>query len=309
MGKTRLSYLFGFVLLFFVLSFTGCSQSGSGIRFNVPLLTNWTKESGLRLTGGVSTSTIRLPNGKYRIFFPKENGIGSAISDAGLIFTSEDGLRVTQGSGTDYDSKGAKDPDVVTEDGYWRMYYTAIGADNKHRVMSAISANGLDFTKEPGRRIDYSASYDQLADVQSVVKISANNYKMYFVYDWYGDNSLKGATSTDGLNWTVMTLTGFLNDCMDPEVVVNDAGGLIMFFAAARYGLGPEPMDIYKAVSTDGVSWTVVGSAIQPVKTEEGQVVGDPDIIKLPDNTYRMYYYGRIGQQEFNILSATAASL
>lgn len=113
----------------------GCATSPSSENhFSVPDLTNWHKESGIRVEGAVSTSTIRLANGSYRIFYPM-GGIKSAVSTDGLTFTEEAGERVSRGSGSDYDVIGAKDPDIVIEDDYWRMYY---------------------------------------------------------VYDWYGDNSIKG---------------------------------------------------------------------------------------------------------------------
>jgi hypothetical protein len=157
-------------------------------------------------------------------------------------------------------------------------------------------------------RLAYSADYDELVDVPSVVKVSANNYKMYFVYDWYGDNSIKGATSTDGLNWTVQTVTGFTDDCMDPDVFLAGDGTLVMYFAAPYYASSRAPLNIFKAVSSDGVSWEVVGRALYPTKEVEGQMVGDPDVVALPDSRYRVYYYGYSGSDTYNILSASAES-
>lgn len=278
-------------------------------KFNVPTLTNWHKESGVRIRGGVSTSVIRLSDGRYRIFYPDRGEIASFVSSDGLTFTKEFGMRVSRGGPISYDARVAGNPDIVLEDGYYRMYYTGIGNDDKLRILSAVSKDGFNFTKEEGARIDYAANYRQLADVCSVVKISNNNYKMYFVYDWHGDNSLKGATSSDGLNWTVQTLSGFTRNCMDPEVLLDKDGTLIMFFAGPATTIGPEPMYIYKAISTDGSKWDVVGKAIIPEKSEEGIIVGDPDIIQLPDGTYRMYYYGCAGRDNFDILSATAENL
>lgn len=298
-------------ILLLMLSY-GCGKSssdGDSNRFSVPALGNWNKESGIRVEGAVSSCTIRLNDGRYRMFYPSMGGIGSSISSDGITFTEEAGIRISKGSGTDYDVNGAKDPDIVSENAYYRMYYVGIGPDNKRRVMSATSNNGLDFTKETGIRIDYTASYDELADVPSVVKVSDDNYKMYYVYDHRGDNSLKGAISTDGLNWEVKTLTGFTKNCMDPEVIMDsDVTTIVMYFAAPRADNSHEPMDIYKATSTDGINWKVVGQAIKPEKSEEGQIVGDADIVKLPDNTYRMYYYGMIGEDS-DILSATTKSL
>jgi predicted GH43/DUF377 family glycosyl hydrolase len=294
------------VLMLFMIC--GCTTAPSSQdHFSVPDLTNWHKESGIRVAGAVSTSTIRLADGSYRIFYPL-GGIKSSISADGLTFTEEAGERISKGSGSDYDAIGAKDPDIVVEDGYWRMYYTGVGQDDVHRCLSAVSTDGYTFTKEAGVRVDYSATYTQHADVPSVVKMSSNNYKMYYVYDWYGDNSIKGATSSDGLSWEVKTLSGFDKDCMDPEVVLADDGSLIMFFAAPHIKNGHEPLDIYKATSSDGLSWEVVGRALWPEKSEEGNLVGDPDVIKLLSGQYRIYYYGMIGDSS-NIFSATAEGL
>lgn len=95
---------------------------------------------------------------------------------------------------------------------------------------------------------------------------------------------------------------------MDPDVILAEDGSLIMFFAAPRPKDGHEPLDIYKATSSDGLSWEVVGRALWPERSEEGNLVGDPDVIKLPDGQYRIYYYGMINDSS-NIFSATAESL
>lgn len=302
-----------FILLSLLIITSTCgnilpSEEKGEDRFSVPNLADWHKESGIRVPDRVSTSTIRLNNGQYRIFYPGGEGTASSISSDGLTFTEEAGTRVSRGSGNEPDVAGAKDPDIVDEGSYYRMYYTAIGADNKHKVMSATSTDGFIFTKEVGVRIDYFASYDELADVQSVVKVSSSEYWMYFVHDWKESNSIKGAFSTNGLSWEVKALSGFSKNCMDPEVLLDKNGNLVMFFAAPRKSDSYEPMDIYKATSKDGLSWTVAGRAIAPEKTEEGQLVGDPDIVQLSDNTYRMYYYG-MTKNSSNILSATAEAL
>ncbi|MBU0672350.1 MAG: hypothetical protein KJ732_04900 [Candidatus Margulisbacteria bacterium] len=295
-----------------ILLAAGCSltTTSSSDIFDVPILTNWTKESGIRVVNNVSTCTIRLNDGRYRMYYPGADGISSSISTDGLIFTAEAGTRVARGTGSDYDADMAKDPDIIDEGTFYRMYYTANAADGKHRVMSATSTDeGYTWIKDAGVRINYTASYDQLADVQAALKISSNNYLMVFVYDWNGPNSLKGAISTDGLSWEVKTLTGFTDNCMDPDLILDASNNIIMFFAAPRTTSGPEPMDIYKATSTDGLAWTVTGRAIQPETSEEGNIVGDPDVILLPDGSYRMYYYGGNPRVQSDILSATATSL
>ncbi|MDI6794892.1 MAG: hypothetical protein QME81_18835, partial [bacterium] len=139
---------------------------------------------------------------------------------------------------------------------------------------------------------------------------SSGNYWMYFVYDWAGDNSIKGASSSDGLNWTIHELTGFPKGCMDPEVIVAPNGEMWLYLAAPICYPCAEPMYLYRAVSSNGINWTITDLVIKAETDNEGKVIGDPDIVEVADYSYRMYYYdyGKTSGQTdtYKILSATA---
>ena len=281
---------------------------------DLPDLTNWHKEPGIRVYNSGSSSTIILNNGQYRMFtfIPNIPGIGSYISADGLTFSQEAGLRVTNGEAGSLDESAVKHPDIVIEDDNYRLYYTGIDDQGINRALSAISTDGFTFTKEAGIRIDYEADYDQHADVPSVVKLNSNEYWAYYVYDWYGDNSIKGALSSDGLSFEVVEVTGFKLMSMDPEVLLDESDNMVMFFSDQRDYTETSTLEIYKATSIDGINWTVLGRAIQADTTFEGRTIGDPDIILLPDGSYRMYYYGQPDPADpgrSDILSATAESL
>jgi hypothetical protein len=292
--------------IFFLASLLmgGCTlRLPSSERFPVPDLRGWQKEGGIRWAGASSCAVILLPDGRYRLFYNSGSTIKSAISADGLTFSPEDGWRILPGAGNDLDTNGAGDPSFIQETGFWRMYYTATGADNKKRVMSATSTDGLSFNKDQGARIDYAAGYLQLAETPTVVKLAADDYKMYFHFDTSGSNSLKGATSSDGLTWTVIPLAGFISECYDPEALAASQG-LVLLFSSPRTYSGPEPMDIYRATSTNGAGWGVYNRSLFPDKTDEGVQIGGPAIVRLSGGRYRMYYYGRNEQGEDAILSA-----
>src|SRR3989344_3503547 len=128
----------------------------------------FTKEQGIRISQGTGFESIvcdptivDLPDGKMRMYYKGADSqnpgpgqsihkIYSAISSDGLTFQKE-GLRID--SETNGDNGWASVPDAMTlPDGRVRIYYvTASGME--HGIGSAISADGLDFAKEPGIRV------------------------------------------------------------------------------------------------------------------------------------------------------------
>ena len=56
----------------------------------------WTRESGIRVDGGVVPYVVTLPDGSYRMYY-RGDGISSALSTDGLTFTKESGSRLGPG--------------------------------------------------------------------------------------------------------------------------------------------------------------------------------------------------------------------
>src|SRR3989344_1398758 len=82
---------------------------------------SWAKDSGSRIVDGSVPFIHKLNNGKVRLYYCKDNGILSAISNDGLTFTKEQGVRVSPGTGFE---TIVCDPTVVNlPDGKMRMYY------------------------------------------------------------------------------------------------------------------------------------------------------------------------------------------
>lgn len=125
---------------------------------------NWVVESGVRL--GCSTSSFNSPkvlfldDGRVRLYCSERGkGIISAISDDGLSFVQEQGLRLNPSNSYDALTAFASEVLHIRNSGY-RMYYAGYSALNRAYVLSAWSADGLNWTKEdepviiPGDRWD-----------------------------------------------------------------------------------------------------------------------------------------------------------
>ena len=122
------------------------------------------KEPGFRLIspGGFLPSVVMLPDGGFRMYYTDQSvavgyygarAIDSAISTNGLDFVIEDGDRLAY-LDNEYESGGIRGAEVIAlKDGTYRMYYVGI-YDGVSRVLSAISPDGLNWTREQGVRID-----------------------------------------------------------------------------------------------------------------------------------------------------------
>lgn len=134
----------------------------------------WRKEAGARIAGSreldrskvQAPCIIRLPEGGYRLFYTAvgpgkpfadcQGYILSAVSQDGLVFTPEPGIRVAPRPDLVYMSLRVLAPSLAAlPDGRWRMYFEARGpADVPTSICSAISADQLHWEIEPGIRLD-----------------------------------------------------------------------------------------------------------------------------------------------------------
>jgi hypothetical protein len=119
---------------------------------------SFTKEPGYRLEGYTlfGHGIVRNADGSYRMYWLDQqqgNVIRSALStDGGWTFSADPGTRLTA-SGTGFETNGIGGGRVIRlNNGQYRMYYT--GASDYARGLSALSTNGLDFTREGGIRLD-----------------------------------------------------------------------------------------------------------------------------------------------------------
>ena len=85
-------------------------------------------------------------------FYLQTSKILSYISDDGLLWEKEDGLR--------FESAGF--PQVMkTNEGKWRMFYVPSGTYQQNKFLSAISSDGIYFVKEDGERYNAKTNLEK----------------------------------------------------------------------------------------------------------------------------------------------------
>ena len=133
----------------------------------------WRKEAGARVEGSrpldsgklQAPCVVRRPAGGYRMFytavgpakpFPVCQGyILSAVSEDGLVFRKEPGVRLAPRPGLAHNSLRVLAPTLSRlGDGRWRMYFESRGpADRPTVICSAVSADMLHWELEDGIRL------------------------------------------------------------------------------------------------------------------------------------------------------------
>ena len=133
----------------------------------------WNKEPGPRLQGSrdldhlkvQAPCIVRNPSGGFRLFYtavgpakpyPSCQGyILSAVSDDGLVFRTEPGIRVAPQPALPHMSLRVIAPTItICNEGGWRMYFESRGAANLPTVIcSAISSDMIHWEHEEGIRL------------------------------------------------------------------------------------------------------------------------------------------------------------
>lgn len=179
----------------------------------------------------VDPFVLPIPGGLFRLYVPSEQeGIISAVSNDGLTFTPENGVRVGFGEGG---MPGA----LLLPDNRVRLFLNA-EKDGQQGIFSMISDDGLNFTAESGMRIPASAGVI-VDDAQPIRLLDGSYLMLYQMLDAedmdqpapWTYTQLRLATSGDALNWTVNpTVIGYGGT----SCIVETAGGTLFIYYVNR---------------------------------------------------------------------------
>ena len=253
----------------------------------------WSTDTGIRLEDATVPYAHRLEDGRFRVYYGGPGGVLSAVSDDGLTFRKESGVRIPSGSPGSPEAI-VSDPTVVAlPDGRVRMYYkgaTGPGGPGQsvHSIFSAISTDGLSFEKE-GIRIDSQQTPDRgWASVPEAIVLPDGRVRLYYVSDGLDvKHGIVSAISEDGLNFSreATRLTGFV----DPAVVGLADGSYLMLAVAFPFGAGGRLTDddpgIYSFLLSDGINF----KDHKLVLAGENNI--DPAIVDVGGGAYRVYYW------------------
>ena len=249
------------------------------------MLFSWEKDSGSRVVDGSVPFVHTLKDGRTRLYYCKEDVIFSAISKDGLIFTKEQGTRISPGTGFE---THVCDPTIVDlPGGKMRMYYKGAntmkpGPGSIHKIYSAISSDGLTFQKE-GLRIDSETNGDRgWASVPDAIMLPDGRVRLYYVTAAEMEHGIGSAISSDGLNFVKEPGLRVPN-LVDPALIKID-NKYILFGASIDERFAALPKGIYYLESSDGLKF---GEAIAVFQTDN---VYDPSVLKVDEKTVRVFY-------------------
>ncbi len=248
---------------------------------------SWVKDGGVRVTGGSVPFIHKLKEGKVRLYYCSgSEGILSSVSNDGLTFSKEPEVRIAPGAGFELI---VCDPTIVNlPNGGVRMYYK--GANNMnpgpgqsiHKIFSAISSDGLLFQKE-GLRIDSETNGDNgWASVPDAITLPDGRVRIYYVTAAAMEHGIGSAVSSDGL--TFKKESGLrVPNLVDPALVkLGDK--YVLFAASIDERFAALPKGIYYVESSDGLTFG------KPMTVFQENNVYDPTVLKIDENTLRVFY-------------------
>ena len=278
--------------------------------------------------GALTPNVVAVAGGGYRMYYTgfapgvtKNDHLGhilSASSPDGSAWTHDPGVRIDVHS--PHATQRTLCPDVVPIfSGGYRMYYEARTPNAPTVILSATSADGLDWEREGGVRIgDGEWSYGSPRGVYFptdrglLYRLYFHHYSFPFVSGLDARNHIVSAVSADGLDFEIEPGVRIAQETeresyavYAPEAVRLGDGSFRMYYAAWAVGIDG---GVFTAVSDDGIEWT---KSPDPLLDLDGRLdcgmVSEPCVIELPDGRCRMFYEARDAEGRARILSATVS--
>ena len=218
--------------------------------------------------------------------------------------------RIALDQDTPLDSTKILTPNVIRlPDGGYRMYYTGLGpgrpaADAQGYILSGFSEDAVVWTKDPGIRLDVHApNATRRVLCPDVIPLADGRYRMYYeARPSDGPTTVLSAVSKDGLDWEPEAGIRFGDDTWSygtPRCLYIEGGkegGLRYRLYCHHYSYPLKPglesqNHIVSAISDNGLDFRPEpGVRIPQENRFEDYAVYAPEVVRLGDGTYRMYY-------------------
>ena len=293
---------------------------------------NWSKDAfiaidldrGLDSTKILTPNVVRMDDG-YRMYYtgngparPGTNGyILSAYSSDAETWTKDEGIRVD--ACEPHGSLRTLCPDVIplADDGY-RMYFEARRPDRPTVILSALSADGLQWEVEPGVRFgddewSYGAPRCIYIDSSSSCRLYFHRYTYPMKSGLDAGNVIISAVSIDGLDFEEEPGTRIAQETdretysvYAPEILRLGDGSYRMYYAAWTEEIAG---GVFTATSHDGLRWQKETQVCVDLGSPlDCNMVSEPCVIELADGRSRMFYEASDAEGRCRILSATSIS-
>lgn len=159
--------------------FSAVSSNGMG----------WEKEEGVRRDFSVFPDVVKLPDGRYRMYFQNQGVIKSAISSDGLSWTEEAGVRIDGANTAGLSLENVAAPTTMKiGDEYVMVYrgtidqrYSTEVPNNKIQLfLWATSEDGMSFEKKGIALDSRNSIFQGLLDGPELVKWDNGSIRLYF---------------------------------------------------------------------------------------------------------------------------------
>ena len=161
-----------------------------------------------------------------------------------------------------YDEYGVAAPQIIWENGVYKMWYLGVAGSASKYVLYAESNDGINWIKPINHPVLYPGNYgtwDSWAVHPGAILKDGNEYKMYYYgySDQYDQWHIGLATSEDGINWTkypqpiLLGTSGWEYQILSSSIIKKD-GNYLLYYT----GRNLPSYQIGIAVSSDGINFT-----------------------------------------------------
>jgi predicted GH43/DUF377 family glycosyl hydrolase len=211
-----------------------------------------------------------------------------------------------------FDEYGVTQPQVIYDNGIYRMYYVGIAASAGKYVLYAESNDGINWTKPISHPVLYPGNYGSwdswAVHPGAVFKDDDGLYKMYYCgyADQYSQWHIGLATSTDGINWTkysqpILYGTSGLEYQIGASGIIKKNGVYYLYY----YNRNLPTYAISVATSSDGINFTKYSG--NPILTNQQSWEADgvlyPNVIE--ENSQLKMVYMNSNGTGFGIATST----
>ena len=151
---------------------------------------NWTQENGTRINFVTFPSIIKLPDGRFRMYFQDQQVINSAISTDGLSWTKEQVTRVDTANTAGLTLTRVLAPTVINTGSEYLMVYAGaidqpyteekVPNQETHPLLWATSTDGLNFEQKGIALDSRNEVFKGWMDGPELVKWDDGTMRLYF---------------------------------------------------------------------------------------------------------------------------------
>ena len=265
---------------------TTITITGTGFTYGAEIYIGTTEISDVTVASSTSITTTvpyGLTSNKYDVKVVNPDTQYTVLTEGFQVKNALDEWTKENLNWTDTPTALTSTSTIIMPDGVtYRMYFTGSGG-----IWTATSTDGINWSGQINTGVT-----DVGATNPNVIRLNNETYLMIYGIQTNMPTTeiLYRATSTDGINFTKQDIALTASEGEDnfvsvPDLIYSNETTLRMYFVASSIN-----SRVHTATSIDnGQTWTREGE-ISITDGPTGGQINDPDIIKLSDGNYRLFF-------------------